>query len=1457
MTAKIRSEKATRTAKFWIGFGASAGGLEALRGVARSLPIDADATYIVAQHMAPHHKSLLAEIIGRETEITVADVSDKLVPQRNTIYITPPNQNLLVEGDCLRLVDPSKEPGAPKPSVDTFFTSLAKAKGSISIGIVLSGTGSDGAKGVKAIHDAGGVVVVQDELTAKYTGMPVSALQTGFVDLVMSPEEIGAQIPKIISLPRDLDALRASPLSIDGMSELYQLLMDETKVNFRHYKTATFQRRVERRMAAQNTQSLEEYVELARNSRLEVKALFDDLLISVTSFFRDAAEFDALKKYIAKIVEQKPKDHIRVWIPGTATGEEAYSLAILFSEALLEGGASDNSKLQIFATDIDSNAIEIARKGYYSHSSVEQVPEHLLVKYFDVSVAGYTVKKMLREKMVFSIHNIAQDPPFLNMDMISCRNLLIYFQANLQAEVFSRFHYSLVPHGLLFLGRSEAIAASEALFRQAGHEKHIFFQKPSHERRAPRDIVYERPPPVKVDNGTQRKAIKAAELDLESTLESLLEKLGKCAILIDPEMNLVKGYGNLSAYTELAAGPISTKATSLLKAPYRQDIQAIVPSVFRGNAVGRGYERASANDERYRERLTVYPFQDGRRKELMALAVFEEWIDESGLEVNPSSGDDNKGMEQQIRNLSHELAIAKLNLQQTVEELETSNEELQALNEELQSSNEELQSTNEELETSNEELQSTNEELSTVNEELHVNAGQLTSVNQNLSSILDNVSVPLIVVDKSLNVTNASSSAETFFRFSPDIKMMHASRCRQPAGFPNLVDALNEALRKGEPRNWQISHGEYSATMKIVPHYSHSNELLGAIVIVNDNTTELKQALYEHQLIFENVPAALMVRDSEGVIIQANSATSRLLGRPDRDLAGSRFYDYFDKNLAKKIRAGDQKVLKSGKPLIGNVQNIQNVNGKEAWVRVSLFPAAHPQSDKPVIYSVKEDITTQHHATQALELSELRLDQAVKASKVGLWDWDMKAGTVFWSDALIKMIGANPDALKRDMRDLNSRIHKDDYKMVSEARQRHLEDREPYEVVYRMRTQRRGYIWVQANGQAIWDKQGKPTRLTGTLSDVTEQRENHENLREQKEQLELAATLSGVGHWKVDLLREQVYWSEQVHAIHKTDKNRYEPSLEDGIRFYHPDDREMVQDLVNAAIQNGEGFEFEARIVRTDDVVRTVRSIGTTDLDKTGAAASLFGVFQDITEEKIKEENLTKTMDELARSNEELNRFSYVCSHDMKEPVRMIESLSALLLDPAFQAKKDKTEQLLKRISTNTSRLRAIIDSLLAYSRIDAKVNSEPVDLNVTLKDIVEGLALVIEEEGAKVECGNMPTVIGAPVHYTQLLHNLIANALKFTDKTKPVIRVSSETEEAEWVLLVEDNGPGIPVESRQEIFNIFSRLQRRDEVEGTGLGLSIAQRIVLQYGGTLKCCDSSLGGAGFEIRIPFEGGGD
>ncbi len=1705
---KKRTHSALNAPKFWVGIGASAGGLEALRGFVRHLPSDVSATYIVTQHVAPQHRSMLTEIIGRETHLPVKEVVDGVPPEANTVYITPPNSDLIVEDDMLRLVEPSKQVAAPKPSVNTFFKSLAKAKGADAIGIILSGTGSDGAIGIEAIHQNGGITISQDYMTAKYSSMPVAAMDTGAVDLEMSPEEMAAQFSKIIEIPRNLDALRASPVNMDSVSELTQILLDHTKVNFRDYKTPTFQRRVERRMTAVSAETLPDYVKVARSSPDEVTALFRDLLITVTSFFRDPREFEALRHYIKEIIQTRADQPIRVWVAGTATGEEAYTLAIMFAEEMGGAAAFSAARIQIFASDLDAEAIEVARRGYYPETSLGAVPDTIVRRYFEAAPLGYTVTKAIREKIVFSVHNLAQDPPLLNIDLVSCRNLLIYFQTQLQSQVLSRFHYALKPRGILFLGKSESASSAEGLFVAADAEKHIFYQRPSAAGRPPPREMYRQPNIVSRRNAPFAETPEARELErYKSQLNSLIKAVGPNCLLINSDLKIITAYGDVSDFVSLAAGVVDATVASLLREPYRQDVRTAAPGVIRNKETYVGMVRRPQEDAIDRVRLRIYPLESQPDNETLALVAFEQWTE---VNTDPPKGETKSDYYQrQISSLNDELTIAKTNLMQMVEELETSNEELQALNEELQSSNEELQSTNEELETSNEELQSTNEELSTVNEELHVNSQQLSSLNQSLKSVLLNVSVPMLVVDRNLDITNMSHASVDYFDLSPDLALPHVTRCRLPEGAPSLVRLLDEAMKTGNQISRAIDLDDVSATLTIVPHFANEVDLVGAIVIVTDNTAELRSTRNELQLIFDNLPASILVRDGSGKILKANKVSHEVLGADKATIDSAHMKDLCSAESWSNIKALDQQALKTGKPVFQENLRYHMPDGTVRYLNTSRIPTTNEATGEQTIYAMALDVTEEYHARRNLEISERRLDEAVQIAGVGHWEWDVATGRVFWSAQFERLLGMklgsfggtftdfsdrlHPDDVafvetsvaefqksadpfdfeyrlkhtaghyiwihafgkcnfdpggtflgmagtaqdvtktKKDELEIKERsqqlalasemaslgywkidlsdqsvfwsdemyqihgiekgsinldistalgmikpgentdinallqrmkasggsarrelkikrpdgeerilmvnaqgindggggyvslfgtaldvtedrkaskaladserrldqaiqasglgfwewdvssdqefwsprykeilgvggnnplenkqefaklIHPEDHDMVMAKNAAHLKDRETYECEFRMRHGDGHYIWVADTGQAEWDEAGQPIRMIGTVEDITERKEWALHLRTLNEQLGLASKLSSVGYWRMDLLENTLFWSDEVFTIHGESPDTYTPEPDTAMSFCHPDDVDKVQAALAEAIEKTRPWEFETRIVRRDGTIRTVNSTSSLDVDKSGKVTSIFGVFKDVTADRRRENELKELLEELSRSNEELNRFSYVCSHDMKEPVRMIEAMSEMLMDPEIQADAQQRDDILRRINSNMVRLRAIIDSLLAYSRVEAKVEVGDVDLNELVVEVIDTLNILIEEQGAKVSLGKMPVVWGAPVHFVQLFQNLIGNALKHANNKGPKVKISSATRKDGVVLRVDDNGLGIPEKSRDHIFELFGRLQRRDDTEGTGLGLSICKRIVTQYGGTIKCTDSKLGGARFEIFLPTQ----
>ena len=822
----------------WVGIGASAGGLEALSLLAKNLPENANATYIVVQHMAPQHKSLLRELVERETHLEVLDVTSGVRPRADHIYTTPPNHNITVRDGLLYLLPPDRSAGAPKPSIDMFFTALAEDVGVQAIGVILSGTGSDGAFGVRAIRAAGGITIAQDEQSAKYDGMPMSAMRTGCIDLVLPPEAIGHKFKQIVETARDAEGLSALMPPVNSLAEINQLLFSHTNVDFREYKPSTLHRRIERRMAALGLERIADYVDQLRADKTEIDALFRDMLISVTSFFRDPNEFKRFKAAIEQIVNQHDETGpLRVWVPGCATGEEAYSLAILFADAM--GGAEtiDRSRLQIFASDIDADALQVARRGLYPSATVAKVPEEYRERYFTSIGDGYKVVKQLRDVILFAEHNVCQDPPFQNLDLVCCRNLLIYFGQDLQHRVMSRIYTALKEDGALFLGMAENISGVETLFVRSGVEGKIFRRRPGGEA----DLAPLRPAHPTQNMMTMRRmharSTRAAARD-DSRFTSLVRALGPNAMIVTPDHKIRSVFGKLTDLVEIPEGEVSVASLDYLRGRLATEARVLVSLSNRSGEIRRSPILPYPGSNERSLRLVCYPL-DGIQEAEQVLLLVVEVIEEA---VPTTVVPDLSSEDVVVAELQRELAATRETLQQTIEELETSNEELQSLNEELQSTNEELQSTNEEMETANEELQSTNEELITVNEEQQINAMELSLVTKELESILLHLALPLVVLDQRLNVVRASEQARNLLKIPGDNSRPHITQCVLPEDFPRPLTFLPDVVERGEMHETDYTFRGIPSALRAVPYRNSRNQLAGAVMMVVPKAMELPDA---------------------------------------------------------------------------------------------------------------------------------------------------------------------------------------------------------------------------------------------------------------------------------------------------------------------------------------------------------------------------------------------------------------------------------------------------------------------------------------------------------------------------------------------------------------------------------------------------------------------------------------
>ncbi len=728
-----------------VGIGASAGGLEALQQFLTFLPSNTGMAFVIIQHLAPDHKSLLADILGKYSAMPVTEISDGMHVERNHIYMIPPRFNVEITSDVLRLKPyDAKKINHP---IDIFFRSLAMAYENRSVAIILSGTGSDGTNGIRSIKEQNGVIIVQTPDSAKFDGMPRNAISTGFVDLIQNPESIAREMAHISESMIDASA-RLQLSDQDLLSQVFSVLKNVTNINYTYYKQTTILRRIERRLVVTHNKNLREYVTYLSNNPDEAKLLAKEVLIGVTSFFRDAEYFDVLKETVIKeIIRNTPKEkQVRAWVAGCSTGEEAYSIAILFQEAMEE--LEMQRDIKIFATDLDAESIATAVRGVYGDNIIEDVSVARLSRYFSRKGNKYVIHHDIRKMIIFAQHNVFQDPPFGRLDLISCRNVLIYFQQVLQRNLFAIFHIALNNHGYLFLGRSESVIDYDDVFRiLCGNEK-IFIHNQSGKAPLHEHIHYSM---HNVESGLEPVQIQRLEDDPDVHYKSneldtsILEALMPACVLVNQKNELERTYGDCSHFLSIPTGMATLDIFQLI----RNDLKIAVSTVLRDarkNGSRVGYDAVPVKLDATPEYISIIaqPIFDrhGQGTNYTAISFLRGRRE---IEGDLKKYQIDTAASRRISDLEQELKITKDNLRQTVTELESVNAELQAANEELLTANEELQS-------SNEELQSVNEELYTVNSEYQSKVTELAGLNDDMTNFLSTTLIGILMVDRNLNI---------------------------------------------------------------------------------------------------------------------------------------------------------------------------------------------------------------------------------------------------------------------------------------------------------------------------------------------------------------------------------------------------------------------------------------------------------------------------------------------------------------------------------------------------------------------------------------------------------------------------------------------------------------------------------------------------------------------------------
>src|SRR6184192_2848822 len=707
-----------------VGIGGSAGGFEAAMELLRHLPARTGMAFVIVQHLDPHHGSRLANLLGKATSMPVSEIAETTTPEPNAVYVQPPDKCVIAKNGKLTLVRRTERLSI---AIDHFFESLAEECGSRAIGIVLSGTGSDGTAGLRAIKAAGGLTFAQTVESAKFDAMPRSAIRSGFVDLVLPPREIAREIRRIAdhpyirrppSDPKEIE--KAAYRQADDLGRIFLSLKKQMGVDFSAYKETTLLRRIQRRMALHRIDKVNKYARFLRDNKKEVEALFDDLLINVTRFFRDKQLFRALKKrFLPALFKNKSKDRqpeLRVWVPGCATGEEVYSLAICILEAL--GSRLSKMRIQIFGTDLRESVIEHARAGIYPSAIEKDVSRARLKRFFMKRDGSYQIHRSVRDICTFARQNITADPPFSRLDLLSCRNVLIYLSPELHKRCIPQFHYALNPGGYLILGPAESVGMFDELFNLVEKKNKIYTKKMVATPR-PELAAYEgaRFAPSAVRSTTVEAATFGEQL-VRAADHIMLNAYAPAGVVIDHDLRVHQFRGRTEFYLQHHPGPATLNLLQIVRPSLAADLRNIVRRAIKANKPARTERSVIKHNRKAREiNIQVVPFKIPGSDKPWLLVIFDETTGEA-KPGKPQQFLGKTASQREFTELHRELAASKESLQTIIEEQEATNEELKSANEEIESSNEELQSTNEELETAKEELQSTNEELTTLNEEL-------------------------------------------------------------------------------------------------------------------------------------------------------------------------------------------------------------------------------------------------------------------------------------------------------------------------------------------------------------------------------------------------------------------------------------------------------------------------------------------------------------------------------------------------------------------------------------------------------------------------------------------------------------------------------------------------------------------------------------------------------------------
>ena len=1520
-----------------VGIGASAGGLEAFTQLLKHLPPDTGMAFVLVQHLDPTHQSELTQLLAKATSMPTCEVTDKLRVEPNHVYVIPPNTTMAIARGVLKL-EPRREDRRPQHAIDFFLESLAQDRHESAIGVILSGTATDGTLGLEAIKAEGGITFAQDD-TARYDSMPRSAVAAGCVDAVLPPEGIATELARLARHPYVMNGdagaglhgmsragiapigkpgtraegerrsatarhSTATPLPSggrpapatgaagamaeptqhgdrardEGFRTILELLHAHCGVDFSLYKSSTIQRRIARRMVLSRNETLAGYAKFLRSNAKELETLFTDVLICVTSFFRNPEAFDALKRLVFPAVVQQRDEPMRAWVLGCSTGQEAYSIAMAYVEYCDESHRAP--RLQVFATDLNESLLSKARAGLYSRTVVNDVSPERLRRFFVEEDGGYRIAKSLREMVVFARQNLATDPPFSRMHLVSCRNVLIYLEPDLQQRALAMFHYALKPGGFLLLGASESAGSFAGLFDVVDKKHKIFSRKPvatpAHQWPAGRAPKREGGARAALQRPVSPQAVSSASVAQREADRLMVGAFAPPGVLVSDEMQIVQFRGTTTPYLMPPTGKASFDVLKMCREGLALPLRAAIGKARKENKpVRRAGVRVGQDGHARTVDIQVIPLRNQHERYFLILFESPEagapkrgtaGAGASASEASVPTGKIRaetagaKALRQRLAQSERALAESREYLESVQEQFESANEELQASTEELQSSNEELQSMNEELETSKEELESTNEELTTVNEELGYRNAELDRINADLRNVLTSTRTPILVVGRDLTIRRFTPQAEKFFSllatdvgrplrgvrhtlvFQPEGGAANRQLATPPVELEGFLQDVidNAAAREREVRD---ELGRWYS-LRATPYLSLDNKIDGAVLMLLD-VDALKRSEREAQSAREFSEATirtmrdpLLVLDADLHVTMANEAFYRTfrvrqdevegrsiyaLGRGQWDIP--RLHGLLEEILPRNSFFNDFEVIQEFAS-IGRRTILLNAR------RLSL------SGGPGLILLAFEDVTERLESREALRASELRYRRLFEASQEGIVLLDAVSRKITDANSCAEeLLGCErKQLLDKELWQvglLDSEQH-------SHAAFRKLQKEGAFRVdELELEAPDGQHRWLELFG-SLYEEQGASV-IQFRIREVGERKRSQDALREAERRLRFV----------LDAMPQKVFTAKPTGELDYLNQQWVQYSgctAEDlagsgAMRTVHSSDLDASRSAWQRSMETGEPFLCLQRLRRSDGEYRWHSSRAVAMRDASGSILMWVGSATDIHD--IVEESRQK------------DEFMATLAHELRNPLAPMRNVVEILKHA------NGNEELLRKARETLARqlghLVRLVDDLLDANRISRGVldlRVEEVELATVIDHAVEACRPAIErgQHEVKVKLPERRILLRAdPVRLAQVFGNLIDNAAKYSE---PGGRITIDAElQGEHVLVaVRDTGIGISPDMLLKVFDMFAQVDRSSDSAhgGLGIGLALVRQLVEMHGGTVEAKSDGLGrGSEFVVRLP------